>query len=154
MEHTMDKKHYARLGIMFVLHLIAMYIFMYAMVQNLSANVYNSLNQLYMAGLMTASMIAIELLLMGGMYPNKKLNVLLIAGSLALLFVCFVFIRQQTAIHDKQFIRSMIPHHASAILMCQQAEIRDAELQGVCKEITRSQQAEIDQMKGILKRLD
>lgn len=153
MEHSMRQHHYARLGTMFVLHFIAMYILMYAMVHNLSANVYNSLNQFYMAGLMTASMVAIELLLMGSMYANKRLNAVLVAASLALLAVCFLFIRQQTLIADRQFIRSMIPHHAGAILMCQQAEIHDAELQGVCKEIIRSQQAEIEQMKAIMQRL-
>jgi hypothetical protein len=73
----MGKQHYRNLGIMVVLHFIAMYILMYAMVHNLSANVYNSLNQFYMAGLMTESMVGIELLLMGSMYPNKRLNAVL-----------------------------------------------------------------------------
>jgi hypothetical protein len=44
---------------MIVLHFIAMYIFMYAMV-NVFDNVFNSLNQVYMAALMTASMVLIE----------------------------------------------------------------------------------------------
>lgn len=45
------------------LHFIAMYIFMYAMV-NAFENVFNSLNQVYMAALTTASMVLIELPLM------------------------------------------------------------------------------------------
>jgi hypothetical protein len=35
------------------------------------ANVYPNLNQFYMAGLMAAPMVLIELALMGHMYPNK-----------------------------------------------------------------------------------
>ena len=47
----------------------------------------------------------------------------------------------------------MIPHHAGALLMYEQAPIQDVEIQNLCKSIIASQQKEIDQMKGILKRL-
>ena len=62
-------------------------------------------------------------------------------------------IRDQTAISDRQFIRSMIPHHAGALLMCDEAPISDPELVELCKSIKESQQREIDQMKAILQRL-
>lgn len=106
-----------------------------------------------MAGLMTAAMVVIELLVMGGMYPNKKANVLLVVGSVIVLAACFAFIRQQTAVSDRQFLKSMIPHHASAILMCRQASIQDPQIQSLCAEIVRGQQAEIDQMKERLSEL-
>jgi uncharacterized protein (DUF305 family) len=61
----------------------------------------------------------------------------------------FTLIREQTAINDEQFIMSMIPHHSSAILMCQEATIKDPELKQLCEEIIATQQAEIDQMKEI-----
>ena len=144
--------HYSRLVVMTVVSFIAMYILMYAMV-NQVANVYPNVNQIYMAGLMTAAMVVIELLLMGGMYPNKKLNVLLVVSSLIALAACFGFIRRQTAVGDRQFLKSMIPHHASAILMCQQASIQDPQIQTLCAEIVRGQQAEIDQMKKRLSEL-
>jgi uncharacterized protein (DUF305 family) len=73
--------------------------------------------------------------------------------SVILEIIFFIFIRQQTAISDKQFLRSMIPHHAGAILMCSQAPITDPEIQDLCKSIIASQQKEIDQMKAILERL-
>jgi uncharacterized protein (DUF305 family) len=63
---------------------------------------------------------------------------------------CFAFIRQQTGVSDRQFLRSMIPHHASAILMCKQAPIRDTEIASLCRTIISGQQAEIDQMKAKL----
>ena len=66
----------------------------------------------------------------------------------------FLFIRQQTAITDKQFLRPMIPHHSGAILMCEQASIQDPEIQALCASIIESQQEEIDQMETILQRLE
>jgi uncharacterized protein (DUF305 family) len=145
--------HYGRFLIMIVLHFIAMYIFMYAMV-NVFDNVFNSLNQVYMAALMTASMVLIELPLMSSMYKSKKLNTVIIAAGAIVLIGSWFGIRQQAAIGDRQFLRSMIPHHAGAILMCQQASIQDQEIRTLCNNIISGQRAEIDQMKTILSRLD
>ena len=149
----MKEQHYGKFGLMVLLHFIAMYILMYAMVHNLAENVYNSVNQVYMALLMTSSMVAIEIALMWSMYPNRKLNAVLILSSVVLLMGSYTLIRKQAAIGDEQFVRSMIPHHSGAILMCQQASIKDPELRKLCVEIVRGQQAEIDQMKLILQRL-
>lgn len=142
----MNHNHYARLLAMAALSFVAMYALMYAMVDSLG-NVYNSLNQVYMAGLMTAPMMLIELALMGSMYQDKKLNLGIAVGSLLLLVGCWTGIRRQGGIRDQQFLRSMIPHHAGAILMCEQAAIRDPEIEDLCKSIRASQEAEIQQMK-------
>ena len=72
--------HYLRFLVMIVLMFISMYILMYAMV-NAFANVYNNFNQFYMAGLMTAPMVLIEILLMGMMYKNKKLNLAILPSA-------------------------------------------------------------------------
>ena len=144
--------HYRRFLVMIVLHFIAMYIFMYAMV-NAFANVFNSFNQVYMAALMTASMVLIELPLMTSMYQSKKLNIIIIVAGAVLLIGSWFAIRHQAAISDRQFLRSMIPHHAGAILMCQQAPIQDPEIKKLCGAIISSQQTEIDQMKAKLDEL-
>lgn len=149
----MNQNQYRKLLIMTILSLISMYILMYSMV-NVFDNVYNNFNKFYMAAIMTAPMVIFELLLMGAMYPNKKLNIAIIVGSAAALALFFLFIRQQTAIADTQFLRSMIPHHSSAILMCQQAHVSDPEIKDLCKSIVTSQQDEINQMKAILERLN
>jgi uncharacterized protein (DUF305 family) len=143
--------HYVHLAIMTVLSFISMYVLMYAMVDRF-ANVYSNRNQFYMAGLMTASMVLIELALMGSMY-NRNANIVIVAVVVVALGVFFLGIRQQVAIGDKSFLRSMIPHHAGAILMCERAPIQDAEIKKLCGEIISSQQREIDQMKSILARL-
>jgi cell division protein FtsW (lipid II flippase) len=103
-EHDMSKmhhNHYRRLIVMAVLSFVAMYVLMYAMV-NSFGDVYPNFNQFYMAGLMTAPMVVIEVLLMSMMYPNKKLNVLIVAVSTIVGLVLFTFIRQQVAISNRQ----------------------------------------------------
>lgn len=153
MDSTMHNNHYTKLLIMAVLSFISMYALMYAMV-NAFENVIPNINQFYMAGLMTAPMIIIEIILMGSMYQNKKLNYFIIAISSIVLIAFFLFIRQQTAVSDKQFLKSMIPHHASAILMCEKTSIQDPELKELCESIISSQQEEIDQMKAKLEELE
>jgi len=106
-----------------------------------------------MAALMTAPMIIFEVIIMRSMFKKKKLNLLIIAISIIVLVSSFALIREQTAVNDEQFITSMIPHHSSAILMCEQASIQDAELKELCEDIIANQQAEIDQMKEILERM-
>ncbi len=140
---------YKKLALMAVLSFISMYVLMYAMV-NIFDNVIPNINQFYMAGLMTLPMIIIELLLMGSMYMNKKLNGFLIAISSVLLIAFFLLIRQQGFVTDRQFLRSMIPHHASAILMCEKSNLQDPDVKALCQGIISGQQEEIDLMKAKL----
>lgn len=140
---------YRNLFFMATLSFVSMYILMYIMV-NEFANVYSNLNQLYMAGVMTIPMIFIELFLMRSMYDNKRLNAFIGIASLALFILLILFIRNQTAISDREFLKSMIPHHASALLMCEKALLHDPEIKKLCKSISSSQQSEIDFMKAKL----
>jgi hypothetical protein len=143
------QNHYLRLVGMVVLSFISMYILMYSMAHSI-ADVYNSLNQVYMAGLMTTPMVVIELWLMSSMYKDRKLNAAVLAASVAAGVLFFTFIRQQTLISDEQFLRSMIPHHSGAILMCEDASLQDQRIKELCKEIISSQRREIDQMRALL----
>jgi hypothetical protein len=146
-------KHYRNLIYMTILSFICMYVLMYAMVDRFS-NVFPNINQFYMAGVMTMPMIIIEILLMRHMYLNKKLNFIFIGTGVVMLACFFLLIRQQTGVGDRQFVKSMIPHHAGALLMCEGADLKDPELKKLCEEIREGQQREIDQMKAILKRLN
>jgi uncharacterized protein (DUF305 family) len=146
---TMHHDAYRRLLIMAALSFLSMYSLMYAMVDTWSS-VYANVNQAYMAGLMTAPMIVIELILMAAMYRSRRLNVLLGSVAIAAGALCFLFIRQQTAVGDGQFLRSMIPHHSGAILMCERAPIQDPQIRDLCAGIITSQRAEIAQMGTML----
>jgi hypothetical protein len=143
---------YRNLFIMAVSSFISMFILMYMMVDSFS-NVYVNLNQFYMAGIMTAPMVIIELFVMGSMYPNKKFNTLILVISLAILLLLIFLLRKQIAIGDREFLRSMIPHHGAAILMCKQATLRDPEILALCKNIGTAQQSEIDFMKAKLENM-
>jgi len=132
------------------LSFLAMYALMYAMVDRFS-NVFPNLNQLYMAGLMTAPMVITELLVMRSMYPDKRANMAILGASVVLLVAFWVFIRAQAGVSDTQFLKSMIPHHAGAILMCREKVSRDPELTRLCESILASQQKEIDFMKAKLR---
>lgn len=150
--HSSDASHgmqYRHLAIMGALSFVSMFVLMYAMVDRF-ANVFINVNQFYMAGLMTMPMIIIELVVMGAMYANKRLNMIIMAACAVALIVFFELIRLQTFVYDSQFLRSMIPHHASAILMCKESPAPSPEIKRLCAGIITSQQAEIDQMKAML----
>jgi hypothetical protein len=149
MRHEGETAPYYRLAGMVALSFVAMFVLMYAMVDRFS-NVYANVNQAYMAALMTAPMVIIELLMMGSMYKRRSLNVAFVSASVVVLLVAWFLIREQGAVSDRQFLRSMIPHHASAVLMCQQTALQDPELDRLCRNIVSSQQEEIAFMRAKL----
>ena len=148
-----DKMMYRKLALMIILSFVAMYILMYAMVDSFS-NVIPNVNQLYMAGLMTMAMVIIELAVMRAMYKSRKLNVIILAVGFIALIGFYFGIRQQAAVGDKQFLKSMIPHHGAAILMVEKTSLTDPEIKRLAQNIITAQQAEIAQMKAKLKELD
>jgi len=145
--------HYRKFLIMTILSFTAMYILMYVMVDTF-ANVIPNVNQIYMAALMTAAMVLIEMLVMGGMYKNRKYNMIIIFSGAILLTASFFAIRVQISVSDRQFLKSMVPHHAAAILMVKEAKIQDPEIRKLAEEIILSQQKEIDFMKSKLEEMD
>ena len=145
------QSHYGHLGLMAFLSFLAMYLLMYSMVDRF-ASVYMNVNQVYMAALMTAPMVVIELIVMRMMYQDARLNRLIIGAAVILGIGAFVLIRQQAAVGNAQFLRSMIPHHSGAILMCQQASITDLKIRELCRGIIASQSQEIDLMVRMLAR--
>jgi hypothetical protein len=138
---------------MTVVSFLVMFVLMYAMVDRF-ANVYPNLNQAYMAGLMATPMVLIEIAVMRSMYQDRRMNVIFIAAALVLMVLFFAGIRLQTGVANEQFLKSMIPHHSGALLMCERAPITDAELKILCEEIIEGQQKEIDQMRSILARMN
>ena len=151
MTQDMVRHHYLMLGLNLLLSLIIMYVAMFAMIWS-SGEFVQNINFFYMALVMWAPMAAVMLLTMRPMYPNRKLNGLLYLGFAAVFVLSMIGIREQALVGDRQFLRSMIPHHSGAVWMCQKAEIADPEIRSLCKGIISSQASEIDQMKAILER--
>jgi uncharacterized protein (DUF305 family) len=150
--HGETEHGYRRLGLMAAGSFAAMYVLMYAMVARF-ADAYPNLNQFYMAAMMTAPMVLIELLVMRSMFKNPRANLVIVAAAALVLLASFLLIRRQGAVSDREFLRSMIPHHSAAVLMCDEASLKDAEIKDLCRGIVSSQQAEIDWMKAKLDRM-
>lgn len=143
---------YRMLAVNLVASLAVMYLVMFAMIDGIR-DFHHNLNTFYMALAMVAPMAMLMLLTMGGMYPNRRLNLALHAGFAILFLLAFAAIRTQTTIGDRQFLRSMIPHHSGAILMCREAELADPQIVELCARIRRAQRQEIDEMEAIMARL-
>lgn len=144
---------YKKLAIVIGINSVIMFLFTYAMIDRID-HFYVNINRIYMALLMVSPMVVLMLLVMRSMYKNARLNYALIATFTALGILVFVLMRLQAPVGDRQFLRSMIPHHSSAILMCQEASLSDPEIIDLCGQIVTAQEEEISQMKDILQRLD
>lgn len=143
---------YWHLAVETTISAVIMYLVMFVMIDSLGS-FYNNINMFYMTLMMVAPMVVIMLVgAMRSMFPNKKLNYALIAVFVALFFFSWALIRWQFPVGDTQFLRSMIPHHSGAILMCQESELTDPEIVKLCDDIIKGQKQEIDQMKTILER--
>jgi len=145
------KNAYASLAVQTIVGGAVMYLVMFVMIDGLGS-FYNNLNMFYMTLMMVAPMVVLMIVAMRHMFPSKGLNAALLAGSITIFLGSFALIRTQTTVGDTQFLRSMIPHHSGAILMCREASLSDPEVKALCDGIIRSQRQEIDQMKAILAR--
>lgn len=148
----MMKNAYASLALQTIVSAVIMYLVMFVMIDNLGS-FYNNLNMFYMTLMMIAPMVVLMVLAMRHMFPSRAVNAALLAGSVVIFLGCFALIRTQTTIGDAQFLRSMIPHHSGAVLMCTKASVKDPEVVALCGRIIKSQHEEIDQMKAILAKM-
>lgn len=156
MEHGEHKggmaNGYVSLAVQTLISGVIMYLVMFVMIDGLDS-FYNNLNMLYMTVMMVAPMVVLMIVAMRHMFPSRAANGLII-GAAAIAFVgAFALIRTQMTIGDQAFLRSMIPHHSGAVLMCREADLQDPEIKQLCSQIIESQKREIDQMKGMLERL-
>lgn len=149
MKTKSDMKPYISLLIALSISYVVMWAIMYSRV-NAWDNVFLSLNQVYMAGLMVSAMLLIMLIVMGSMYKNKKFNIVLLILGTALVIIFLSLIRTQAGVGNQQFLRSMIPHHAAAILVCQQSSITNPRIEELCTEIVQTQKEEIAIMKALM----
>ena len=144
-----DLQPYVKLGLSLALSFVIMYVSGFARTDRWS-NVLLNLNQVYMAGLMVAPMALVMLVTMRHMFKHKTLNVGLAVASAALTVLFWTLVRVQAGVGDEAFLRSMIPHHAAAVLVCQEADLTDPRIQQLCREIIEAQEREIAEMKGYL----
>ena len=153
MKSKSSLKPYITLLVSLVISYVVMFAIMFSRVNEWS-NLFISLNQVYMTGLMISTMLIIMLLTMGSMFTNKTLNLVLLASGVALIFMFWTLVRNQVGVGDRMFLRSMIPHHAAAILVCQQSSLTNPRIEELCVEIVQTQKEEICIMKELMESPD
>jgi len=143
--------HYGTLLVELVLHFLIMYVVMYTMIATLD-HFYFNINNLWMTLMMVTPMALIMVVAMRSMFPNRTVNLVIAATGILAFAGSFWAMRVQGGVGDEQFLKSMIPHHSGAILMCEKAAIADPEIVALCQAIVAAQEREIAQMQRILER--
>ncbi len=140
---------YGKLALALSLSLLVMYPLTMAFVVRWS-DFYINLGNFYMAVMMVAPMGLIMLAVMRSMFPSSRVNAILAVSFVALFIAAFWLDRAQVGLGNEQFLRSMIPHHSRAILVCEEAAITDPEIEKLCGQIISTQKEEITIMKDML----
>ena len=117
-------------------------------------HIFFSETRAYMALLMGATMAAVMLLFMLGMYPDKKLNAMIFAASALVFAGSLWLVRSQATIDDVAWMRAMIPHHSIAILTSERAGIKDPRVRKLADGIIEAQRREIGEMKALIQDLE
>lgn len=145
-------RNYLTLGLELAADFVVMFFVMYAMIATLG-HFYFNISNVYMTMMMVAPMALLMLVFMRSMYRSRRANITVVAIAIAVFALGWTGMRMQLAVGDAQLIRSMIPHHSGAILMCREAKLSDPEIIRLCREIIEAQEREIGQMERALERL-
>jgi hypothetical protein len=140
---------YLKFVLMMTISFVIMYAVMFLNVDEFD-HVYLSLTRFYMTLLMVAPMALVMMGFMRSMYKNKRLNISIIAASIVVFVLALIFLRTQTFVGDRQYMKAMIPHHSSAIMTSKHAAISDPEAEKLSEGIIESQEREIRLMKELL----
>jgi uncharacterized protein (DUF305 family) len=149
---SMKRMSYGKFIVMLLISFLIMYLVMFLNMDKL-AHYHTSATRIYMALLMVAPMAVVMMIMMGNMYPDKKTNSAIIIGSTVFFVFILIALRTQTPISDVQYMKAMIPHHSSAIMVSKHANIKDPEVKKLSEQIIQSQEKEIAEMEAMLNRL-
>ena len=150
---NMNGMSYRKFIVMMLISFLIMYIVMFLNMDKID-HYHTSASRIYMTILMVAPMAVVMMTMMGKMYPNKKTNTGIIITGIIVFIVTLAALRTQTPISDAQYMKAMIPHHSSAIMVSKHANIKDPEVKKLSEQIIKSQVEEIAQMEAILKRME
>lgn len=144
---------YRKFLLMIATSTIIMFVLMYLNTYEID-HIFFSETRAYMALLMGATMAAVMLLFMLGMYPDKKLNTMIFAASVLVFSGSLWLVRSQATIDDVAWMRAMIPHHSIAILTSERAGIKDPRVRKLADGIIEAQRREIGEMKALIQDLE
>ncbi|WP_373471219.1 DUF305 domain-containing protein [Carnobacterium alterfunditum] len=146
-------KSYIRFGLMILTSTVIMYFLMFFNIFELSHFTFSE-TRIYMSIMMGSVMAIIMLLFMWKMYQKKKLNYLILGISILTFGTSLWLVRSQATVDDTSWMKSMIPHHSSAILTSEKADISDPRVQELRDAIIKAQEVEIAEMKNLIEDIE
>jgi peptidoglycan/LPS O-acetylase OafA/YrhL len=114
------------------------------------SHVWFSQTRLFMTFIMAGSMALVMLFFMRDMYKDKRANVAIVLGGMALMGLGVGLVRSQATVGDVAWMKAMIPHHSIAILTSERANITDPRVRSLADEIIEAQQREISEMERLI----
>jgi peptidoglycan/LPS O-acetylase OafA/YrhL len=144
---------YRNFIVMIVVSATLMFCLMYLNTYQLS-HVWFSQTRLFMTFIMAGSMALVMLFFMRHMYKDKKANLAIVTGSVALMGLGLWLVRSQVTVGEIAWMKAMIPHHSIAILTSERAHITDPRVRKLADGIIEAQRREIGEMESLIKDLD
>ncbi len=144
---------YVRFAAMIATSTVVMFGLMYLNTWSLD-HVFYSQTRTWMALLMGATMAIVMLGFMWRMYENRKANVAIMLGSVAVFAVSLWLVRSQETVSDVAYMKAMIPHHSIAVMTSDRAHISDRRVRQLADKILEAQVREIDEMKALIAELE
>lgn len=114
------------------------------------SHVWFSQTRMFMTFIMAGSMALVMLFFMRHMYKNRRANLAIVVGSVALIVCGLWLVRSQTTVGDVAWMKAMIPHHSIAILTSERANISDPRVKALAGEIIEAQRREISEMEFLI----
>ena len=144
--HASYKRFFAMIGTA----MVAMFFLTYLNSYKLIDHAWFSETRLFMTLIMGASMMAIMLAFMLGMYQSSKVNVAIFLGAGLLFLSALWLVRSQATVSGVDYMEGMIPHHSIAILTSDRAQIKDPRVRKLADEIIEAQRREIKEMEWLI----
>jgi peptidoglycan/LPS O-acetylase OafA/YrhL len=113
-------------------------------------HVWFSQTRFFMTFIMAGSMALVMLFFMRHMYKDRRANLAIVTGSLALIACGLWLVRSQATVGDVAWMKAMIPHHSIAILTSERARISDPRVRSLADGIIETQRREISEMEVLI----
>jgi len=140
---------YRNFLLMILVASVLMFCLMYLNTYQLG-HVWFSQTRMFMTFIMAGSMALVMLFFMRHMYKDKRVNLAIVVGSIALIGLGFWLVRSQTTVGDVAWMKAMIPHHSIAILTSERARISNPRVRKLADEIIETQRREISEMEFLI----
>jgi Na+/proline symporter len=144
---------YGRFAAMIATSTVVMFGLMYLNTYALDHVIFSQ-TRAWMALLMGAVMAAIMLGFMWSMYGNRRANIAILVGSVAVFAGSLWLVRSQSTVGDLSYLRAMIPHHSIAVMTSERAHLRDPRVRLLADRIIEAQLREIAEMKSLIADLE